>query len=220
MNGARLRAGPPSAGRQAASEGRATDGEERADDWQGRRRRPLDQCSNDGPRRRADHLPRCRPSVTHRVTDHSALMLSRDELEANNRRYGAAFTGGQLSSTPARRSVVNGRRVRGDNDQQGEDRDHGKAKGIGRGRDHDNEVENENDNDRDSDSRMRSASRKVGRETAYCAINSASGGRLAPSGSSPLTIRKRISLAINSGIRVARTNADRFVTGAIGTIFF
>lgn len=33
-------------------------------------------------------------------------MLSRDELEANNRRFSAAFTGGQLSSYPARKLVV------------------------------------------------------------------------------------------------------------------
>src|SRR5438132_7835253 len=33
-------------------------------------------------------------------------MLSRDELAANNRRFGAAFMGGQLSSTPARKMVV------------------------------------------------------------------------------------------------------------------
>ena len=33
-------------------------------------------------------------------------MLSKDELEANNRRFGASFTGGQLSSTPARKLLV------------------------------------------------------------------------------------------------------------------
>jgi carbonic anhydrase len=33
-------------------------------------------------------------------------MLNKDELQANNRRFGAAFTGGQLSSTPARKLLV------------------------------------------------------------------------------------------------------------------
>ena len=33
-------------------------------------------------------------------------MLTKEELEANNRRFSAAFTGGQLSSTPARGVVV------------------------------------------------------------------------------------------------------------------
>jgi carbonic anhydrase len=33
-------------------------------------------------------------------------MLSNDELEANNRRFSAAFTGGRLSSTPVRKMLV------------------------------------------------------------------------------------------------------------------
>jgi carbonic anhydrase len=33
-------------------------------------------------------------------------MLSKDELEANNRRFSAAFTGGQLSSTPSKKLLV------------------------------------------------------------------------------------------------------------------
>jgi carbonic anhydrase len=33
-------------------------------------------------------------------------MLSREELEANNRRFGASFTGGRLDSPPARKLVV------------------------------------------------------------------------------------------------------------------
>jgi carbonic anhydrase len=33
-------------------------------------------------------------------------MLSKEELEANNRRFSAAFTGGQLGTTPARKLVV------------------------------------------------------------------------------------------------------------------
>jgi carbonic anhydrase len=34
------------------------------------------------------------------------MMLSRDELEANNRRFSASFTSGQLSSYPARKLIV------------------------------------------------------------------------------------------------------------------